>query len=48
MIKETNIQKSVVMPKELANKIAKEAEENFTTFNQIIKKILIEYFKNKE
>jgi hypothetical protein len=47
MIKDTNIQRSIVLPKELANKITAMAKENYTTFNAVVKQILIEYFKNK-
>lgn len=47
MIKDTNIQRSIVLPKELANKINAMAKENYTTFNAVVKQILIEYFKNK-
>lgn len=47
MIKETNIQRSVVLPKEIYEKINALAKENYTTFNAIVKQILIEYFKNK-
>lgn len=47
MIKDTNVQRSVVMPKAIADKVKKEAEENYTTFNAVIKKILIDYYKDK-
>lgn len=47
MIKETNIQRSIVLPKQIADKINNMAKENYTTFNAIVKQILIEYFKNK-
>lgn len=47
MIKKTNIQRSILLPKDIAIKIEKEAEENYTTFNAIVKKIIIEYYKNK-
>ena len=47
MVKSTNIQRSVIIPKEIAEKIKKEAEENYTTFNNVVKKILIDYYKNK-
>jgi len=47
MIKNTNIQRSVVLPKEICDKINAMAKENYTTFNAVVKQILIEYFKNK-
>ena len=47
MIKETNIQRSIVLPKEIALKIENMAKENYSTFNAIVKQILVEYFKNK-
>lgn len=47
MIKETNIQRSVVLPKDISDKINALAKENYTTFNAVVKQILIEYFKNK-
>lgn len=47
MVKSTNIQRSVIIPKEIAEKIKQEAEENYTTFNNVVKKILIDYYKNK-
>lgn len=49
MIKETNKQRSVVLSKELDDKLIKEAKANyFGSTNQLIRKILIEYFRNKE
>ncbi len=48
MIKSTNIQRSVVLPKEIYDKVVKEAEQNYSTFNGTIKKILIEYYKDKK
>lgn len=47
MIKNTNVQRSIVLPKDIAEKINELAKTNYTTFNQIVKQILIEYFKNK-
>lgn len=47
MIKKTNVQRSIVLPQEIAKKITDLAKSNYTTFNQIVKQILIEYFKNK-
>ena len=47
MIKNTNVQKSIVIPKEIATKIKQEAEKRYCSESAIIKHILIEYFKNK-
>ena len=47
MIKETNVQKTVVLPKEIAEKIENEAKENYCSFSTRVKQILIEYYKNK-
>ena len=47
MIKESNVQKSVVIPKEIAEKIKQEAEKNYCSESTMMKIILIEYFKNK-
>ena len=47
MIKESNVQKSVVIPKEIAEKIKQEAEKNYCSESTMMKLILIEYFKNK-
>ena len=47
MIKESNVQKSVVIPKEIADKIKQEAEKNYCSESTMMKLILIEYFKNK-
>ena len=47
MIKESNVQKSVVIPKEIAEKIKQEAEKNYCSESRMMKLILIEYFKNK-
>lgn len=48
MIKDTNMQRSIVLPKEINEKINDLAKENYTTFNAIVKQILVEYFKNNE
>lgn len=47
MIKDSNVQKSVVIPKEIAEKIKQEAEKNYCSESTMMKIILIEYFKNK-
>lgn len=47
MIKDTNVQKSVVIPRDIAEKIKQEAQKNYCSESTMIKQILIEYFKNK-
>lgn len=47
MIKDDKIQRSIVLPKALAEKVNLFAKENYTTFNSAIRQILIEYFKSK-
>lgn len=47
MIKNSNVQRSVVMPKDIYEKLNQMAEENYSTVSNVIKQILIEYFKNK-
>ena len=47
MIKDTNVQKAVILPKEIAEKIEIEARENYCSFSTRVKQILIEYYKNK-
>ena len=47
MVKNSNTQRSIVIPKELAEKVNKFAEENYTTLSNAIRQILIEYVKNK-
>lgn len=42
------IQRSIVIPKEIEEKINKEAEENFASANFVVRKILTNYYKNKE
>lgn len=48
MIKDCNIQKSIVISKELNEKIEEEAKKNYGSFNWMIRKILTDYFRNKE
>ena len=48
MIKSTNVQKTVIMPKVVAEMLKKEAKENFCSESTMIKNILISYYKNKE
>ena len=47
MIKDTNVQKTIIIPKVIAEKIKQEAKENFCTESTMIKNILINYYKNK-
>lgn len=47
MIKDSNVQRSIVLPKELNDKINAIAKENYTTFNAIVKAIILGYFKEK-
>ena len=47
MIKDSNVQKSIVIPKDIADKIKQEAEKNYCSESTMVKIILIEYFKNK-
>lgn len=47
MIKDSNVQKSIVIPKDIADKIKQEAEKNYCSESTMVKLILIEYFKNK-
>lgn len=47
MVKDTNIQRSILITKELSAKIDKEVEKDCSSFNAVVKKILTEYFKNK-
>ncbi len=48
MIKDTNVQRTIVIPKEIAEKIDKEAKDNYCSASTMVKKILIEYYKNKK
>lgn len=45
--KNKNIQRSIVLPKELNDKISAIAKENCTSFNSVVKKILSDYVKEK-
>jgi hypothetical protein len=47
MIKDTNVQKTIVIPKVIVDKIKQEAKENFCSESTMIKNILINYYKNK-
>lgn len=44
---DTNIQRSIVIPKELNEKVKREAEELCTSTNCVIRKILTDYYKRK-
>ena len=46
-MKENKVLRSVLLPKELFEKIQKEANENLSSFNSIVRKIISEYSKNK-
>lgn len=49
MIKDCNIQKSIVISRELNEKLVAEAKRQyFGTTSQLIRKILADYFRNKE
>ena len=49
MIKETNIQVCIIIPKELNDKLKKEAmNQYYGTKGQLIRKILADYMKDKE
>lgn len=49
MIKDYNIQKSIVVSKELWDKLSKEAKKQYCgTTSQLIRKILADYIKNIE
>ena len=47
MIKDTNVQKAVILPREIAEKIENEAKENYCSFSTRVKQILIEHCKGK-
>ena len=47
MIKETNVQKTVVLPKDIAEQLEEEAKMNYCTFSNMVKQILIEHCKGK-
>ena len=47
MIKDSNVQKTIVIPKEISEKVKQEAEKNYCSESAMVKLILIEYFKNK-
>jgi hypothetical protein len=47
MIKESNVQKAVIIPKEISKKIEADAKKNYCSFSTMVKQILIEYYKNK-
>lgn len=47
MIKKTNVQKSIIIPKEIESKIKELAQKNYCSISTMIKNILIEYLKNK-
>lgn len=48
MVKDTNIQRSIVLPKEIADKINELAKNDYLTFNGLVRKILVEYVREQE
>lgn len=49
MIKDTNIQICIIIPKELNDKLTQEAiKQYYGTKGQLIRKILADYMKDKE
>lgn len=48
MVKDTNKQRSIVLPKEIDNLVKKDAQENFCSVSAIIKKIIIEHYKKEK
>lgn len=46
-MKENNVARSVVLPKSIADKVQQDADNNCSSFNAIVRKILVEYYKNK-
>lgn len=48
MIGKSYVQKSIVITKDLCEKVNKEAEDNYTSFNWVIRKVLTEYFRGKD
>lgn len=47
MIKDTNIQRSIVLPKAVVEQIQQVADDNYISFNAAVRKIIIDYFKGK-
>lgn len=48
MIKESNIQISAVIPKEIDEKLKRDAKKAFGSKNWMVRKILTDYYRNKE
>lgn len=48
MVKDSNIQIAIVIPKKLNEKIKKEAKENDVSRNWVIREILTDYYREKE
>lgn len=46
-MKENKIARSVQLPQALVDKIQQDADEKCCSFNAIVRKILVEYYKNK-
>lgn len=47
MVKDSNVLRSIVLPKEIANKVQSDADKNCTSFAAIVRRILVEYYENK-
>lgn len=48
MISETNMQRTIVLSKELDTKLKADADKNFSSVACVIRKILTEYYREKE
>lgn len=48
MVKDSNMQKTIVISKELNEKIKEEAREKEVSTNWVIRKILTDYYREKE
>lgn len=48
MIKDTNKQISVVIPKEINEKLKHDAKKALSSRNWVARKIIVDYYKNKE
>lgn len=47
-MKQDKVLRSVLLPKELVEKIQQDADESFSSFNAIVRKIIVEYYKNRQ
>lgn len=48
MIKDSNIQISVVVPKEIDDKLKQDATKALSSKNWVVRKIILDYYKNKD